>query len=156
MYDRDWLTWAVAAVAAIIGSVWASAGGVTQALLMLMCLDILAGLLLAGANGRLTSTQCTMGVLRKFFALLVVGGVLIMQRPILDLLPGSVTLPFAPSTALAFWLAIGELISLAEHAVSAGVPLPPWLIRWLHQAQHAVEGGSGPPEPPLPPTQSAI
>ena len=56
--------------------------------------------------------------------------------------PG-ITLPFTYSVLLSplviVWYIIGELGSLAEHAVTFGAPVPAWLVRILEVSKNAVD-----------------
>lgn len=40
------------------------------------------------------------------------------------------------------WYVIGELGSLAEHAVAMGAPVPGWLLRLLAASRDAVDGAA--------------
>ena len=57
-------------------------------------------------------------------------------------IPG-ITLPFTYSVLLAplviVWYIIGELGSLAEHAVTFGAPVPSWLVNILDISKNAVD-----------------
>ncbi len=57
-------------------------------------------------------------------------------------IPG-ITLPFEYSVLLAplviVWYIIGELGSLAEHAVTFGAPVPGWLVSALEAGKKAVD-----------------
>ena len=78
---------------------------------------------------------------------------------ILDNLPG-IALPFSYSVLMGplviVWYIIGELGSLAEHAVNMGAAVPSWLMEMLEVGKSAVDtagnqiapgDGSGTPPP---------
>ena len=63
-------------------------------------------------------------------------GTLLANLPVVEL-PFTYSVLFGPLVIV--WYIIGELGSLAEHAVTMGAPVPPWLIRILDMSRDAID-----------------
>lgn len=157
-----------AAAAALLGALtalWGWFGWLAVVWTALMLADWLVGSAVAARQGRWSSEGLRTGAWHKGGQIVVVGVALVTDwliGTLLENLPG-VTLPFAYGVLLGplviVWYVIGELGSLAEHAVSMGAPVPGWLPGILELGRSAVDragaaagrerpagGGEGGPE----------
>ena len=106
------------------------------ALLVLMCLDIVTGILAAGASGQLSSSVSFKGMCKKGIMIGIIAAAKIMEVVI----PGA---PLATIGALGFCCV--ELFSIVENAGRAGVPLPAGLKAAFEKFREKTqrEGGKG-------------
>ena len=130
---------AAAGVIAIFTALWGWFGWVVLAWVALMRSAV------AAKEGCWSSTRMREGVWHKGGMLLVVCVALTadwLVGSILGNLPG-VTLPFTYSVLIGplviVWYIIGELGSLAEHAVAMGANVPSWLMEMLEAGKNAVD-----------------
>ena len=135
----------IAAVAATLTAVWGWFGWLVVAWVLLMLSDWLSGSAAAAKEGRWASSKMREGAWHKGGMILVVCIALVADwliGTIIDHVPG-ITLPFTYSVLLAplviVWYIIGELGSLAEHAVTFGAPVPAWLVSILEISKNAVD-----------------
>ena len=137
-----------AAVAAVLGcltALWGWFGWVVLAWVALMLADWLVGSAVAAKEGCWSSARMREGAWHKGGMLLVVCVALTadwLVGSILGNLPG-ITLPFTYSVLIGplviVWYIIGELGSLAEHAVTMGANVPSWLMGMLEAGKNAVD-----------------
>lgn len=135
----------ISAVAAALTAVWGWFGWLVIAWVLLMLSDWLIGSAAAAKEGRWASSKMREGAWHKGGMILVVCIALVADwliGIIIAHVPG-ITLPFTYSVLLAplviVWYIIGELGSLAEHAVTFGAPVPGWLTRILEISKNAVD-----------------
>lgn len=136
---------AAAGVVAILTALWGWFGWVVLVWVVLMLADWLVGSAVAAKEGRWSSARMREGAWHKGGMLLVVCVALTadwLVGSILANLPG-VTLPFTYSVLIGplviVWYIIGELGSLAEHAVAMGANVPSWLMEMLEAGKNAVD-----------------
>lgn len=134
-----------AGVAAIFTALWGWFGWVVLVWVVLMLADWLVGSAVAAKEGRWSSARMREGAWHKGGMLLVVCVALTadwLVGSILANLPG-ITLPFSYSVLIGplviVWYIIGELGSLAEHAVAMGANVPSWLLKMLEAGKNAVD-----------------
>ena len=135
----------ISAVAAALTAVWGWFGWLVVAWVLLMLSDWLIGSAAAAKEGRWSSSRMREGAWHKGGMILVVAIALVADwliGTIIGHVPG-ITLPFTYSVLLGplviVWYVIGELGSLAEHAVTFGAPVPGWLTRILEISKNAVD-----------------
>lgn len=135
----------ISAVAAAFTAVWGWFGWLVVAWVLLMLSDWLIGSAAAAKEGRWASSKMREGAWHKGGMILVVAVALVADwliATIIANIPG-ITLPFTYSVLLGplviVWYIIGELGSLAEHAVTFGAPVPVWLTKILEISQAAVD-----------------
>lgn len=135
----------ISAVAAALTAVWGWFGWLVVAWVLLMLSDWLIGSAAAAKEGRWASSKMREGAWHKGGMILVVAIALVADwliGTIIANIPG-ITLPFTYSVLLGplviVWYVIGELGSLAEHAVTFGAPVPGWLTRILEISKNAVD-----------------
>ena len=136
---------ALAAVLAAATALWGWFGWLVIAWVLLMLADWLIGSAAAAKEGRWSSAKMREGAWHKGGMILVVCIALVADwliGSILGHIP-AVSLPFDYSVLLAplviVWYIIGELGSLAEHAVTFGAPVPSWLCNILEIGKNAVD-----------------
>lgn len=138
---KVWIT----GVVSILTALWGWFGWLVLAWVLLMFADWLVGSAAAAKQGRWSSAKMREGAWHKGGMVIVVCVALMADWLIGSLiahLPG-VTLPFTYSVLLGpmiiVWYVIGELGSLAEHAVNMGAKVPGWLPRILDISKEAVD-----------------
>ena len=136
---------AIAGTLALLTTLWGWFGWLVLIWILLMFMDWIVGTALACKDGRWLSTKLREGIWHKVgmvltFLISLAADLLIGLT--LDHLP-MVHLPFHFSVLLSplvlVWYIVGELGSLAEHAVSTGAPVPVWLLRILEAGRKAVD-----------------
>ena len=136
---------AVAGTLALLTTLWGWFGWLVIIWAILMTTDWAVGTALACRDGHWRSTKLREGVWHKVgmvltFLVSLAADLLIGLT--LDHLP-MVHLPFHFSVLLSplvlVWYIVGELGSLAEHAVSTGAPVPRWLLQILEAGRRAVD-----------------
>lgn len=142
------ITTAKAAAAAVVGTLtalWGWFGWLVVAWVLLMLADWLIGSLAAAKEHRWSSAKMREGAWHKAGAILVVCISLVadwLVGAILGNIP-AIQLPFDYTVLLGpiviLWYIIGELGSLAEHAVTFGAPVPSWLQSILEISKNAVD-----------------
>lgn len=139
----------ISAVAAALTAVWGWFGWLVVAWVLLMLSDWLIGSAAAAKEGRWASSKMREGAWHKGGMILVVCIALVADwliGTIIAHVPG-ITLPFTYSVLLGplviVWYIIGELGSLAEHAVTFGAPVPGWLVNILDISKNAVDTAGG-------------
>ncbi len=101
---------------------WFRGQPVMSGLMLLMCIDVAVGILLAIAKKTLNSTLSWRGMSRKAIMLLIVGACGVLQ-------PSLPSIPIL--NMVAFFYTLTEAISILEAAAAAGVPLPQGLVDTL-------------------------
>ena len=136
---------AIAAAVATMTALWGWFGWLVIAWVLLMLADWLIGSAAAAKEGRWSSAKMREGAWHNGGMVLVVCVALMADwliGMILDNLPG-IALPFSYSVLMGplviVWYIIGELGSLAEHAVTFGAPVPSWLRNILEIGKNAVD-----------------
>lgn len=132
-------------VLGLLTAFWGWFGWLVVIWAALMLADWLIGSAVAAKDGKWSSAKMRAGAWHKGGMILIVVvalvadwliGTLLANLPVVDL-------PFAYSVLLAplviVWYIIGELGSLAEHAVTMGAPVPPWLVRILDMSKDAID-----------------
>jgi len=139
----------VTGVLGTLTALWGWFGWLVIAWVLLMLADWLVGSAAAVKRGDWSSAKLREGAWHKGGMVIIVIVALVADWLIgtmLANLPG-VTLPFEYSVLLAplviVWYIIGELGSLAEHAISMGAPVPFWLLRVLAAGKDAVDAAGG-------------
>lgn len=136
-----WLT----GVLGLLTAFWGWFGWLVVIWAGLMMLDWLVGSALATKDGRWSSAKAREGIWHKVGMVLIVSVALVADWLIGTLLRNLpvVQLPFTYSVLLGplviVWYMIGELGSLAEHAVTMGAPIPGWLPKILAISQDAID-----------------
>lgn len=135
----------VTGVIAMLTALWGWFGWLTVVWAALMLADWLVGSAAAMKAGKWSSARLREGAWHKGGMVVIVIVALVADWLIGSLithLPG-VTLPFAYSVLIGpmvmVWYILGELGSLAEHAVSMGAKVPGWLTRVLDISREAVD-----------------
>ena len=136
---------AIAGAVGILTALWGWFGWLVVAWVGLMLSDWLIGSAAAAKEGRWASSKMREGAWHKGGMILVVCVALMADwliGMILDNLPG-IALPFSYSVLMGplviVWYIIGELGSLAEHAVNMGAAVPSWLMEMLEVGKSAVD-----------------
>ena len=136
---------AIAAAVATMTALWGWFGWLVIAWVLLMLADWLIGSAAAAKEGRWSSAKMREGAWHKGGMILVVCIALVADwliGSILGHIP-AVSLPFTYSVLLGplviVWYIIGELGSLAEHAVTFGAPVPSWLRNIVEIGKNAVD-----------------
>ena len=131
--------------AALLTALWGWFGWLSVVWVSLMLADWLVGSAAAMKAGRWSSAKLREGAWHKGGMVIIVCVALVADWLIGSLiahLPG-VTLPFTYSVLIGplvmVWYILGELGSLAEHAVSMGAKVPGWLTRVLDISREAVD-----------------
>ena len=142
---------AVSGCAAVLTALWGWFGWLVAAWVLLMLADWLVGSAAAVKAGKWSSAKLREGAWHKGGMMIVVCVALAADWLIGTLtahLPG-VTLPVTYTVLLGpmviVWYILGELGSLAEHAVSMGAKVPGWLPRILAVSRDAVDAAAAPP-----------
>lgn len=135
----------LAAFLATLTALWGWFGWLVVAWVALMLADWLVGSAVAAKEGKWSSAKLREGAWHKGGMMVIVCVALVADWLIgsmLTNLPG-VTLPFTYELLIGplviVWYVIGELGSLAEHAVKMGAPVPAWLPRLLAASKKAVD-----------------
>lgn len=135
----------VAGILACLTALWGWFGWLVVIWAALMLCDWLVGSAAAVKAGRWSSAKLREGAWHKGGMVIIVCVALVADWLIGSLLghiPG-VTLPFEYTVLIGpmvmVWYVIGELGSLAEHAVHMGAPVPGWLPRILDMSREAVD-----------------
>ncbi len=110
-----------------------------QALLLLQGLDLISGLSKAFVLKQLHSDVGRRGLIRKFQTILIVVAALIAEPLLAQVDTRLYGVPLA--TSVATYFCIIELLSLAENAGQAGVPVPQFLTNALVKLQEMASGG---------------
>ena len=136
-----WITGGISVLTAL----WGWFGWLVVAWVGMMFADWLVGSAVAAKQGCWSSAKMREGAWHKAGMVIVVCVALVADWLIGSLishLPG-VTLPFTYSVMLGpmviVWYIIGELGSLAEHAVSMGSKIPPWIPAMLSVSRKALD-----------------
>lgn len=140
-----------AAATAMLGcltALWGWFGWLVAVWAALMLADWLIGTAAAARAGRWSSARLREGAWHKGGQVVIVCVALTTDwliGTLLGNLPG-VALPVSYTVLLGplmiVWYVIGELGSLAEHAVTMGTPVPAWLPRILAVGREAVDGAA--------------
>lgn len=135
----------VSGAVAVLTALWGWFGWLAVAWTALMLSDWLVGSAAAMKAGKWSSAKLREGAWHKGGMVIIVCVALVADWLIGSLiahLPG-VTLPFTYSVLIGpmvmVWYILGELGSLAEHAVSMGAKVPGWLIRVLDISREVVD-----------------
>ena len=139
----------VTALLATLTTLWGWFEWLVLAWAGLMLADWLIGSAVAVKEGRWSSAKLREGAWHKAGMVVVVCVALVADWLIGTMiahLPG-VTLPFTYSVLFGpmviVWYIVGELGSLAEHAVAMGAPVPGWIVRVLEISKDALDGAAG-------------
>ena len=135
----------ITGVLALLTALWGWFGWLIVVWVVLMTLDWIVGSLLAVKNKTWKSTKLREGACHKvgmvltFIISLVADwliGLTLSHIPVVNL-PFNYTVLISPLVVI--WYIVGELGSLAEHAVSTGAPVPGWLLKILEAGRKAVD-----------------
>lgn len=135
----------VSAVLGTLTALWGWFGWLVVVWAGLMLADWLIGSAVAAKDGRWSSEKMRSGAWHKGGMILIVCVALVTDWLIGTLLHNlpMVELPFQYGVLLGplviVWYVVGELGSLAEHAVAMGAPYPAWLPRILEAGKDAVD-----------------
>ncbi len=135
----------VSAVLGTLTALWGWFGWLVVVWAGLMLADWLIGSAVAAKDGRWSSEKMRSGAWHKGGMILIVCVALVADWLIGTLLHNlpMVELPFQYGVLLGplviVWYVVGELGSLAEHAVAMGAPYPAWLPRILEAGKDAVD-----------------
>lgn len=140
---------ALTGILGVLTALWGWFGWLVIAWVLLMLADWLVGSAAAAKEGVWSSAKLREGAWHKGGMVIIVIVALVADWLIGTLiahLPG-VTLPFTYEVLLGplviVWYIIGELGSLAEHAVTMGAPVPSWLPKILEVGKDAVDAAAG-------------
>ena len=132
----------------LLTALWGWFGWLVVLWAVLMLADWLVGSASAARDGRWSSTRAREGAWHKG-GMAVTVCVALSADWLIGTLLGNlplVELPFTYGVLLGplviVWYVIGELGSLAEHAVAMGAPVPGWLPRLLAASRDAVDGAA--------------
>lgn len=135
----------ITAILATLTAFWGWFGWLVIVWVCMMLLDWLIGSAAAAKQGKWSSAKLRAGAWHKGGEVVIVIVALVADWLIglvVANIPG-ITLPFEYSVLLAplvvVWYIIGELGSLAEHAVTFGAPVPGWLVSALEAGKKAVD-----------------
>lgn len=138
----------VTGVLAVLTSLWGWFGWLVVVWVGMMLADWLVGSVAAMKTGKWSSARLREGAWHKGGMVVIVGVALVADWLIGTMLahiPG-VVLPFDYTVLLAplviVWYILGELGSLAEHAVTMGAKVPGWLPRILDISREAVDAAA--------------
>lgn len=138
-YIKVWIT----GVLGLLTAIWGWFGWLVVIWAALMLADWLIGSAVAARDGRWSSGKMRSGAWHKGGMILIVCVALTADFLIGTVLRNIPGIPFAYSVLLGplviVWYVIGELGSLAEHAVSMGAPVPQWLRRVLEIGKEAID-----------------
>jgi len=130
---------------AVLTALWGWFGWLVVIWVLLMLSDWLVGSAAAMKAGKWSSARLREGAWHKGGMVIIVCVALVADFLIGSLLshiPG-VTMPFAYTVLIGpmviVWYIIGELGSLAEHAVNMGAKVPGWLPKILDISKEAVD-----------------
>lgn len=135
----------IAAILATLTAFWGWFGWLVVAWVGLMLADWLIGSAAAMKKGEWSSAKLREGAWHKGGEVVIVVVALVADWLIALMITQipAVHLPFTYSVLLGplviVWYIIGELGSLAEHAVTFGAPVPSWLVNILAAGKKAVE-----------------
>lgn len=135
----------ITAFLATLTAFWGWFGWLTLAWILLMLADWLIGSATAAKQGKWESCKMREGAWHKGGEIVIVIVALVFDWLISFLIAQvpAVKLPFTYSVLLGplvmVWYIIGELGSLAEHAVNMGANVPPWLVNMLAAGKKAVD-----------------
>ena len=135
----------LAAFFGTLTALWGWFGWLVVAWAALMLADWLIGSAVAARDGHWSSARMRAGAWHKGGMMLIVAVALTADWLIGTLLHNlpAVELPFRYGVLLGplvmVWYVIGELGSLAEHAIAMGAPCPAWLPRLLEAGRNAVD-----------------
>ena len=148
---------AVAGLLALLTALWGWFGWLVVIWILLMLADWLVGSAIAFKKGTWFSSKLREGAWHKAGMVLTflialsadwLIGLTLTHLPL-------VRLPFRYSVLLSplvvVWYIVGELGSLAEHAVATGAPVPRWLLRALEAGKKAVDAAGDHFSDPRPP-----
>lgn len=132
----------------LLTALWGWFGWLVVLWAALMLADWLVGSASAARDGRWSSARAREGAWHKG-GMAVTVCVALSADWLIGTLLGNlplVELPFTYGVLLGplviVWYVIGELGSLAEHAVAMGAPVPGWLLRLLAASRDAVDGAA--------------
>lgn len=136
---------AIAGFLACLTALWGWFGWLVVAWVLLMLADWLVGSAAAVHAGKWSSAKLREGAWHKGGMIIIVCVSMVADwliGTLISHIPG-VILPFEYTVLIApmviVWYIIGELGSLAEHALSMGAPVPAWLPRILDISKDAVD-----------------
>lgn len=140
-YIKVWITGILGTLTAL----WGWFGWLVIVWAALMLADWLIGSAVAAKEGKWSSARMRAGAWHKGGQIVIVCVALVADwliGTLLHNLPG-VELPFTYGVLIGplviVWYVIGELGSLAEHAVKMGAPVPGWLPGLLEAGKTAVD-----------------
>ena len=138
---------AIVGTLALLTSLWGWFGWMVLLWIGLMCADWVVGSRLAQSRGHWSSSAAREGARHKrgmILTVLVAGATDLVFYGMFALIP-SISVPLAEKyTAILtplviLWYILGELGSLAEHAVSMGADVPAWLVNMLEVGRKAID-----------------
>lgn len=135
----------ITGVIAVLTAFWGWFGWLVIIWVGLMLADWLVGSAVASKEGRWSSAKLREGAWHKG-GMIVIVCVALVEDWLIGMmtrnLPG-IALPFTYTVLIGplviVWYVIGELGSLAEHAVHMGAPVPEWLPKILAAGKSAVD-----------------
>lgn len=136
---------AITAAAGFLTALWGWFGWLVVVWAALMLADWLTGSAAAAKEGNWSSQKLREGAWHKGGMVVIVCVALVADWLIGTLLANlpAVELPFSYGVLLGplviVWYVIGELGSLAEHAVAMGAPVPEWLPKILAAGKDAID-----------------
>lgn len=135
----------IAAVAAVLTSLWGWFGWLVVGLVGCMAVDYLTGSFAAMRKGDWASKAARDGLWHKLGCIIAVGVAVVADLligAVVNHIPG-IVLPFEYSVLIApvvvVWYILTELGSIAENAAAMGAPVPPFLLKLLRAGQAAVD-----------------
>lgn len=135
----------VLGIISVLTTLWGWMGWLVLTWVILMAADWIIGSVLASKDGKWSSRKLREGAWHKagmvlIFLIALVADLLIRMTishiPMVEL-PFTYTVLLSPLVVI--WYIVGELGSLAEHAVATGAPIPKWLLHILEAGRKAVD-----------------
>ncbi|MFN8497331.1 MAG: phage holin family protein [Anaerolineae bacterium] len=112
----------------VIGAFWGGLPALTQLLAIVMVVDVVTGLMSAGASGVLSSEVSKKGMFQKTMIVALVGLAMALDT---HLKKSGIDAPFNVTAMVSGFYIVHELISIIENAACAGLPVPQVLVDLL-------------------------
>ncbi len=112
----------------VVGAFWGGLPALTQLLALVMVLDIVTGVMSAGASGVVSSEVSKRGMFQKAMILALVGLGMALDGHLKN---SGIATPLNFTSMISGFYIVHELISIIENAACAGLPVPQALVDLL-------------------------